>query len=102
VSLIVAGMKDKDLGGIAQVFAKLQAQVIATRPKMSPRAAPPEQIAEHYPNARVATDVRTALEIARTITAKDGLIVVAGTIPLLAEALEQIRGLESEGRIRLQ
>jgi dihydrofolate synthase / folylpolyglutamate synthase len=102
VTLIVAGMKDKDLGSVAQVFSSLNAQVITTRPSLSPRAALPEEIAEHYPHARVAPTVSRALELARQITPKVGLIVVAGTIPLIAEALEQIRGLESEGRIRLQ
>jgi dihydrofolate synthase / folylpolyglutamate synthase len=102
VTLIVAGMKDKDLAKVAQVFAKLEAQVIATRPNLSPRAAMPEEVAEHYPNAQVAQDVKTALEIAHQMTRTDGLIVIAGTIPLIAEALEQIRGLESESRIRLQ
>jgi dihydrofolate synthase / folylpolyglutamate synthase len=102
VTLIVAGMKDKDLGSIAQVFSSLNAQVITTRPSLSPRAAMPEEIAEHYPQARVTATVSTALELAHQITPEDGLIVVAGTIPLIAEVLEQIRGLESEGRIRLQ
>jgi dihydrofolate synthase / folylpolyglutamate synthase len=102
VTLIVAGMKDKDLSGVARVLAQIEAQVIATRPKLSPRAALPEEIAEHYTNARVAKEVSLALEIARQITPKDGLIVVVGTIPLIAEALEQIRGLSSEGRFRLQ
>jgi dihydrofolate synthase / folylpolyglutamate synthase len=102
VTIIVAGMKDKDLGGVAQVFSSLNAQVITTRPSLSPRAALPEETAEHYPHARVAANVRTALEIASQITPKEGLIVVAGTIPLITEVLEQIRGLESEGRIRLQ
>jgi dihydrofolate synthase / folylpolyglutamate synthase len=102
VTLIVAGMKDKDLGSVAQVFSGLNAQVITTRPSLSPRAALPEEIAEHYPHARVKSNVSTALEFARQITPKEGLLVVAGTIPLIAEALEQIRGLESEGRIRLQ
>jgi dihydrofolate synthase / folylpolyglutamate synthase len=102
VTLIVAGMKDKDLNAVAQVFAALKAKVIATHPKLSPRAAIPEEIAKQYPNARVASDVSTALEIAHALTPKDSLIVIAGTIPLLAEALEQIRGLSSEARIRLQ
>jgi dihydrofolate synthase / folylpolyglutamate synthase len=102
VTLIVAGMKDKDLGSVAQVFSNLNAQVITTRPSLSPRAALPEEIAEHYPRARVATNVSMALDLAHQITPKDGVIVIAGTIPLIAEALEQIRGLESEGRIRLQ
>jgi dihydrofolate synthase / folylpolyglutamate synthase len=102
VTLIVAGMKDKDLGSVAQVFSGLNAQVITTRPSLSPRAALPEEIAEHYPLARVATNVSMALKLAHQITPEDGVIVIAGTIPMLAEALEQIRGLESEGRIRLQ
>jgi dihydrofolate synthase / folylpolyglutamate synthase len=102
VTLIVAGMKDKDLGSVAQVFSGLNPQVITTRPSLSPRAALPEEIAEHYPHARVASNVNTALELARQITPKEGLIVVAGTIPLIAEVLEQIRGFKSEGRIRLQ
>jgi dihydrofolate synthase / folylpolyglutamate synthase len=102
VTLIVAGMKDKELSGIARVFSSLNAQVISTRPSLSPRAALPEEIAEQYPQARVASNVKIALELARQITPEDGLIVIAGTIPLIAEVLEQIRGLESEGRIRLQ
>jgi dihydrofolate synthase / folylpolyglutamate synthase len=102
VTLIVAGMKDKDLAGVAEVFKTLEAKVIATRPKLSPRTAMPEEIAQHYPNAQITNTVNTALEIAREITPKAGLIVVAGTIPLIAEALEQIYGLKSEGRIRLQ
>jgi dihydrofolate synthase / folylpolyglutamate synthase len=102
VTLIVAGMKDKDLGSVAQVFSSLNAQVITTRPSLSPRAALPEEITEHYPQARVAANVSMALELAHQITPKGGLIVIAGTIPLIAEALEKIRGLESEGRIRLQ
>jgi dihydrofolate synthase / folylpolyglutamate synthase len=102
VTLIVAGMQDKDLAGVAEVFAALNAQVIATRPTFSPRAAMPEHIAEHYPNARCATTVESALELALEITPLDGLIVVAGTIPLIAEVLEQLRGLPSEGRMRLQ
>jgi dihydrofolate synthase / folylpolyglutamate synthase len=102
VTLIVAGMKDKDLAGVAEVFKKLEANVIATRPRLSPRAAMPEEIAQHYPNARVTNTVSMALEIAHQTIPNDGLIVIAGTIPLIAEALEQIHGLKSEGRIRLQ
>jgi dihydrofolate synthase / folylpolyglutamate synthase len=102
VTLIVAGMKDKDLSGIAQILSSLKPTVIATRPSLSSRAALSEEVAEHYPNARVAQTVESALETAHRVTPKDGLIVIAGTIPLIAEALEQIRGLESEGRVRLQ
>ncbi len=102
VTLIVAGLGDKDLSGIAAELRPIAHDVIATRPRFAPRAAMPDQIAAFYPGARVAPTVADALEMAREITPKNGLIVIAGTIALAAEALEHLRNLESEGRDRLQ
>jgi dihydrofolate synthase / folylpolyglutamate synthase len=102
VTLIVAGLADKDLSGIAAELGPIAQNVIATRPRFAPRAALPDQIAVFYPGARVAQTVPDALEIAKEIMPKDGLIVVAGTIALAAEALEHLQNLESEGRDRLQ
>ncbi len=102
VTLIVAGLADKDLEGIAAELRPVAHDVIATRPRFAPRAATPDQIAAFYPSARVAPTVQNALEIAKEITPKNGLIVIAGTIALAAEALEHLRNLESEGRDRLQ
>jgi dihydrofolate synthase / folylpolyglutamate synthase len=102
VTLIVAGLGDKDLSGIAAELRPIAQNVIATRPRFAPRAALLDQIAAFYPGARVAQTVPDALEIAKEITPRDGLIVVAGTIALAAEALEHLRNLESEGRDRLQ
>jgi folylpolyglutamate synthase/dihydropteroate synthase len=76
--------------------------VIATKPMYSPRAAQPEEIAAHYPTAQLAPTVVQALELAQRITSDAGLILVAGTIPLVAEALELLRGQTSEARMRLQ
>jgi dihydrofolate synthase / folylpolyglutamate synthase len=102
VTLIVAGLADKDLSGIAAQLRPIAQNVIATRPRFAPRAATPDQIAAFYPGARVANTVSDALETAQEITPKDGLILVAGTIALAAEALEYLQNLESEGRDRLQ
>ena len=102
VTLIVAGMADKDLEGVASELRPVAAHVIATRPRHAPRAAMPDVIAQHYPNAHVTDTVEDALEMARGITPSNGLIVVAGTIPLAAQALEVLRGIRGEARVRLQ
>jgi dihydrofolate synthase/folylpolyglutamate synthase len=102
VTLIVAGLGDKDLEGIAVELRPIAHSVIATRPSFAPRAAMPDQIAAFYPGARVAQTVSDALEIAKEITPPDGLIVVAGTIALAADVLEHLHNLEPEARERWQ
>jgi dihydrofolate synthase/folylpolyglutamate synthase len=102
ITLIVAGMADKDLEGVASALRSIATNVIATRPQHSPRAATPEIIARHYLKAHVTDTVEDALKMARGITSSDGLIVVAGTIPLAAQALEVLRGVKGETRVRLQ
>ena len=102
VTLIAAGLADKDLGGMAAELRNIAENVIVTRPSFAPRAAMPEQIAAHYPGSRIAQTVQGALQIAAKITPKDGLIVAAGTIALAAEVLEYLRGLEPEARVRWQ
>jgi folylpolyglutamate synthase/dihydropteroate synthase len=76
--------------------------VICTKASFAARAANPETIAPHYKNARISSNIFEALSLAREITPNNGLILVAGTIPLIAEALEKLKNLESEGRIRWQ
>ncbi len=102
VTLIVAGLADKDLEGMAAELHGIAKNVIVTRPSFAPRAAMPEQIAAFYPGSRIAQTVRDALETAAKITPKDGLIVAAGTIALAAEVLEHLRRLEPEARARWQ
>ena len=102
VTLIVGSQADKDFAGVARALQPISSHVICTKASFSARAAPPETIASHYKNARVSSNVSEALEMAREITPQDGLILIAGTIPLIAEALEQLKNLESEGRIRWQ
>jgi dihydrofolate synthase / folylpolyglutamate synthase len=102
VTLIVGSQADKDFAQVAKALQPISSFVICTNASFSARAAEPETVAPHYQNARISSNVSEALKLAREITPENGLILVAGTIPLIAEALEKLRNLESEGRIRWQ
>jgi dihydrofolate synthase / folylpolyglutamate synthase len=102
VTLIVGSQADKDFAQVAKALQPISSFVICTKASYSARAADPETIASHYQNARISSNVEEALKLARELTPENGLILVAGTIPLIAEALEKLRNLEAEGRIRWQ
>jgi dihydrofolate synthase / folylpolyglutamate synthase len=102
VTLIVGSQSDKDFAQVAKALQPISSFVICTKASYSARAAEPETIAPHYRNAQISSNVADALRLAREITPENGLILVAGTIPLIAEALEKLKSLESEGRIRWQ
>jgi dihydrofolate synthase / folylpolyglutamate synthase len=102
VTLIVGSQADKDFAEVARVLNPISRFVICTKASFSARAAAPKDIAQHYQNARISSNVTQALSLAREMTPENGLILVAGTIPLIAEALENLKNLESEGRIRWQ
>ncbi len=102
VTLIVGSQADKDFAEIARVLEPIANQVICTKASYSARAAEPQTIAVHYQNARISSNIEDALKLARETMPENCLILVAGTIPLIAEALEKLKNLESEGRIRWQ
>jgi dihydrofolate synthase / folylpolyglutamate synthase len=102
VTLIVGSQADKDFAKVARALQPISRFVICTKASFSARAAAPENIAQHYQNARISSNVEEALTLAREVTPENGLILIAGTIPLIAEALEKLKNLESEGRIRWQ
>ena len=102
VTLIVGSQADKDFAQVAKALQPISSVVICTKASYSARAAAPETIASHYQNARISSNVSQALQLAQEITPENGLILIAGTIPLIAEALEKLGNLESEGRIRWQ
>ena len=102
VTLIVGSQADKDFEGVAKALSPISEHVICTKASFAARAAPPEALASYYKNAQISSNISDALNFARDITPNNGLILVAGTIPLIAEALEKLKNLESEGRIRWQ
>jgi dihydrofolate synthase/folylpolyglutamate synthase len=88
---VFGAMRDKAIEEMAQILFPLAERVLATHAN-SPRAATPEQIREA--GQRTGTEIervsniRGALDRAREIAAKDGVVVVTGSIYVVGEALE--------------
>lgn len=94
VVLVVGCSIEKDLRGMARVWGPWAGQVIATR-AAAPRAEPAERVAEEFrpfqPGLRRLEPVSRALEVARDSAGAEGLVVVTGSLFVVAEALE-VRG----------
>jgi dihydrofolate synthase / folylpolyglutamate synthase len=94
LTFVFGVMRDKAMDEIAQILFFNAEHVVATHAGDNPRAAMPEEVAEVA--RRVTSDVRTAptvheaLELARTITAANGLIVVTGSIYIVGEAIGEV------------
>ncbi|MCI0350664.1 MAG: bifunctional folylpolyglutamate synthase/dihydrofolate synthase, partial [Acidobacteriales bacterium] len=88
---IFGAMRDKAIDEMAQILFPLGERVLATHAN-SPRAATPEQIQEAAirtgANVESLPDVGSALNRAREITEKQGVIVVTGSIYVVGEALQ--------------
>ncbi|SRR5579884_477149 len=93
IVLVLGCSADKDIAGIAARLAPLARVVIATRAQ-HPRAAPPAVIAAaaRAAGAQVAEAPTTAQALARAWACCEstGLVVVAGSLFLAGEALEQL------------
>jgi len=92
--LVIGASFDKDIAGIVSELFPLFAKVIATRSR-HPRAAAPALIvaefAQHGVEAQVADDVPAALSLA--LAGNGDLICVAGSLFVVAEAIEQAKRL---------
>jgi dihydrofolate synthase/folylpolyglutamate synthase len=90
-TLIFGTSRDKDLEGQLRALLAGFDTVIATRFIENPRSVPPENIADCIAEltghpVRTAAEPADALELARRLTAPDGLICVTGSLFLAAEA----------------
>ncbi len=90
-TLVFGTSRDKDLLGQLRALVPLFDVIVATRYVKNPRAVPPETIAEAVLGisgqvAQVAPDPASALAEAGRLTPSDGLICVAGSLFLAAEA----------------
>ena len=88
--LVLGINRDKDARAVLRPLVRLAASVIVTR-SASPRAADPAavaRIAARGPRSAVLTapDVNSALAAARAAAGPDGLVGVAGSLALAAEA----------------
>ncbi|MCI0354936.1 MAG: bifunctional folylpolyglutamate synthase/dihydrofolate synthase [Acidobacteria bacterium] len=90
ITLVFGAMRDKAIAEMAEVLFPLAAHVIATRAE-NPRSATPQEVRDAAVRTGVEVvcepDVRAALMRARSLTPKDGVIVIAGSIYVLGEAL---------------
>jgi len=93
ITLVFGAMRDKAIAEMAEVMFPVATHVIATRAD-NPRSATPEEVRDAATRTGVDVicepDVSAALARARSITPKDGAIVIAGSIYILGEALAAI------------
>jgi len=93
ITLILGIFPEKDVEGIATALCPLAHDVIVTAAK-SPRAAPPEALLQrltpYCSTARLAPDTAAALELAKAITAKTDVILAAGSLYIVGEALHAL------------
>lgn len=90
LTFIFGSMRDKAIGEIADILFPLAERVIAAQAE-NPRAASPEEIAKFGTRAQTevlqAKSVNAALDSARMLAGKNGVIVITGSIYIVGEAL---------------
>jgi dihydrofolate synthase/folylpolyglutamate synthase len=90
LTLVFGAMRDKAIAEMAEILFPLAAHVIATRAE-NPRSATPQEVRDAAARTGVEVvceaDVPAALQRARSLTPKEGVIVIAGSIYILGEAL---------------
>ncbi len=88
--LVIGTSVDKDIAGIARELVPLADNVIATR-SHHPRSASPETVAEAFrvlgKEVRIAGDTPSAMEEALDLAAPDDLVLVTGSLFVVAETL---------------
>jgi dihydrofolate synthase / folylpolyglutamate synthase len=96
VTLVFGVMRDKAMQEIAEILFPIASRVILTHAN-NPRSASPEEIRQAA--ARVAEginieesdDVPAAIEQAREVAGKHGLVVITGSIYIVGEAMRTLR-----------
>jgi dihydrofolate synthase / folylpolyglutamate synthase len=90
LTFIFGAMRDKAIGEMAEILFPLADRVIATRAD-NPRSAAPGEIREAASRTSTpieeAADVTTAIELARTSTRPDAVVVITGSIYIVGEAM---------------
>jgi len=83
-------MRDKAISEMAEILFPLADRVIATRAE-NPRSASAEQIQQAVRRTGIeldtASDVASAIDLARTISRPGAIIVITGSIYLVGEAM---------------
>ena len=97
--LVFGSSADKDVAGMVAELAPVTHRAFACVSR-HPRAVPPEQLQEVFRRAGIeadaSKDVASALTAARSQAGKDDLVLVTGSLFVVAEALEAWFGIEPE------
>jgi len=94
--LVMGTSQDKDVAGLVAEVAPLFDEVIVTRsrhPRALPLAPLAAAFARHGIKARLADDVTSALSQALVLAGERDLVCVAGSLFVVAEAMEAAEGL---------
>jgi len=87
---VFGAMRDKAISEMAEILFPLADRVIATRAE-NPRSASAEQIQQAVRRTGIeldtASDVASAIDLARTISRPGAIIVITGSIYLVGEAM---------------
>jgi dihydrofolate synthase / folylpolyglutamate synthase len=90
LTLVFGAMRDKAIAEMAEILFPLAARVIATHAE-NPRSATPEEIRQLASRISAeidpASSLSTALDRARSITPRDGIIVITGSIYIVGGAM---------------
>jgi dihydrofolate synthase/folylpolyglutamate synthase len=90
LTFVFGAMRDKAIGEMAEILFPLADRVIATRAD-NPRSASPEEIRAAASRASTqieeAADVATAVELARSSTQPNAVVVITGSIYIVGEAM---------------
>ena len=85
---VFAAMRNKDVESMAAGLRELTRDVVVTAPAVE-RATPPAELSRLFdPPAETAADVKTALDRARRLAGREGVIVVCGSLYLAGEVIE--------------
>jgi dihydrofolate synthase/folylpolyglutamate synthase len=93
LTFVFGAMRDKAISEMAEILFPLADRVIAT-PANNPRSASPEEIRRAA--GRVAVDLEAAANVAQALSraretvAKNGLVVVTGSIYIVGEAMREL------------
>ena len=97
---VFGAMRDKAIAEMCEILFPLAELVIATQAG-NPRSATPQEICDAasrmQQDIELSSDVPSALERAREIVAKDGVVVITGSIYVVGEAM-RVLGVLPDGR----
>ena len=97
---VFGAMRDKAIAEMCEILFPLVERAIATQAD-NPRSATPQEIRDAASRAQteieLSSDVPSALQCARDLAKKDGVVVITGSIYVVGEAM-RVLGVSSDGR----